>query len=89
MWYNKSKNSYLIASKEKLVDPSLPSNLIEFNKESCSIYGEGKINFGTNFDLVLTSQSGQFEQKIDSGKVTLRTMLAFDFISLKGRYNDG
>jgi len=84
MWYNKSKNSYLIASKEKLVDPSLPSNLIEFNKESCSIYGEGKINFGTNFDLVLTSQSGQFEQKIDSGKVTLRTMLAFDFYFSEG-----
>ena len=56
MWYNKSKNSYLIASKEKLIDPSLPSNLVEFNKESCSISGEGTINFVTNFDLVQTSQ---------------------------------
>jgi hypothetical protein len=79
IWYNKSKNSYLITSKEKLVDPSLPANLVEFNKESCSISGEGAINFGTDFDLVHTSQSGQFEHKIDSGKVTLRTMLAFDF----------
>ncbi len=79
IWFDKSKNSYMIASKEKLVDPSLAGNIIKFNKEECSISGEGTINFGTDFDLVLTAQSGEFEQKIDSGKVTLRTMLAFDF----------
>ena len=56
LYFDKAKGRYLIASREKLIDQTLPGNMIAFDKNYCILSGEGNINFGAKLDLVkLTS----------------------------------
>jgi hypothetical protein len=79
LYYEKAKSRYLISSLEKLADPSLPGNLISFDKSFCILSGEGNINFGTKYDLLKFSSAGKVIHTIDSGKVNLQSILALDF----------
>jgi hypothetical protein len=77
--YDKSKARYIITSMEKIADPTLPGNLVAFDKNFCTLSGEGKIDLGVNLDLVKFVSAGKISQTIDSGKVNIQTMLALDF----------
>ncbi|NSW93700.1 MAG: hypothetical protein HPY62_03220, partial [Bacteroidales bacterium] len=70
---------YVITSIEKLVDPALNGNLVSFDRNLCNISGEGRMNFGTNFDLVKMMSAGKFTHSSDSGKITIQAVLALDF----------
>lgn len=79
LWYNKQANRYQISSLEKIADPSLAGNIVSLDKTGCILNGEGKLNFGANFDHVLMGTSGSFVNNTDSGKIEIRTMLGLDF----------
>ena len=79
LYYEKAKGRYLIASIEKIIDQSLPGNMIAFDKNFCVLSGEGNINLGAKFDLVKVSSAGKVTHTIDSGKVNLETIIGLDF----------
>ncbi len=79
LYYEKAKSRYIISSLEKLADPSLPGNLLAFDKNFCIMSGEGPINFGAKFDLVTLSSAGKVIHTIDSGKVNVEAILGLDF----------
>lgn len=79
LWYNKSKNKYQISSPEKIADPSVNGNMVTLDRNLCTLSGEGKLNFGANFDLVNMVESGNVTISGDSGKVELKAILALDF----------
>jgi len=79
LWYNKKLNKYQISSKEKIADPALNGDMVALDKNLCNLSGEGKINFGANFDLVKMGSAGSFIQEGDSGKVEIKAILALDF----------
>ncbi len=79
LYYDKAKSRYLITSREKLADPSLPGNMIAFDKNFCILDGEGTVNFGAKFDLVNFTSAGNVTHKIDSGKVEIEAILGLDF----------
>jgi hypothetical protein len=79
LYYEKSKGRYLITSLEKLVDHSLAGNMISFDKNYCTLSGEGNINFGAKLDLVKFTSAGRVTHSLDSGKVNIDAILAFDF----------
>ena len=79
LYYEKAKGRYLITSLEKLADPGLPGNMIAFDKNFCVLSGEGKINFGANFDLVKFASAGNIIHSVDSGKINMEAILALDF----------
>ncbi len=79
LYFDKSRSRYLIASLEKLVDPALSGDMIAFDRNYCILSGEGKLNFGTNYDLVKMTSAGKVIHTLDSGDVNLETILAFDF----------
>ena len=79
LYFDKSKGRYLISSREKIADPSLPGNQIAFDRNFCIISGEGKINLGSDFDLVTMSSAGKAIHNIDSNKINIETILALDF----------
>jgi hypothetical protein len=79
LYYEKAKGRYLITSLEKIVDQTLSGNMISFDKNYCILSGEGNLNLGTNFDLVKFSSAGKVIHTIDSGKVAMEAILAFDF----------
>jgi hypothetical protein len=79
LYFEKATGKYKISSPEKLSDPTLPGGLITFDKNFCIISGEGKLNFGTNFDLLKMSSAGKVIHAIDSGRVNLEALIALDF----------
>jgi hypothetical protein len=79
LYYDKPKGRYLIASREKLIDQTLPGNMIAFDKNYCLLSGEGNINLGTKLDLVKLTAAGNVIHEIDSGKVNIDAILALDF----------
>lgn len=79
LWYNKSGNRYQISSPEKIADPSSSGNMVALDKTRCILNGEGKLNFGANFDHVLMGTAGNFVNNTDSGKIEIRTILGLDF----------
>jgi hypothetical protein len=79
MFYEKETNRYKIASPEKIADPSLYGNQVAFDKNFCILSGEGKLNFGANFDLFKISTAGKIIHAIDSDKVDIDAILALDF----------
>jgi hypothetical protein len=79
LWFDKAKGRYLITSAEKIADPARNGNLIAFDKNFCTIAGEGKLNFGANFNLFKMSTAGKFNHNLDSGKVTIQALIGLDF----------
>ncbi len=79
LYYEKAKDRYLITSLEKLSDQSIQGDMIALDKNMCIITGEGKINFGSNFNLLKMAGAGRVTHTVDSGKITLQTILGFNF----------
>jgi hypothetical protein len=79
LYFEKAKGRYLITSLEKLADPAINGEMISFDKNYCVLSGEGKLNFGTNYDLVKFSSAGKIIHSLDSGNVDIHAIMAFDF----------
>jgi hypothetical protein len=79
LWYDKGKSKYLITSQEKIADQSLPGNMISLDRNFCILAGEGKLNFGADFDLVKFSSAGKVIHTLDSNKVSIDALMALDF----------
>lgn len=77
--YNKSKNLYQVASKEKLKNPEKPGNLIAYNMTNCNLSGEGLINLGVKLGHVTTTASGTVNYNSNKEELSLKTCLGFDF----------
>ncbi len=79
LYYEKAKSRYVIASREKLADETLPGNMIAFDKNYCSIESEGNLNLGVKIDLIKINSAGHVMHSIDSGQVNVEAILALDF----------
>lgn len=79
LYFDKSKGRYIIASRDKITDPTLPGNMVALDKNYCILSGEGKIDFGTNLDLVKLTAAGKIIHTLDSNKVNIDAILGFDF----------
>jgi hypothetical protein len=79
LYYEKETSRYKIAAKEKLADPTLHGSLVAFDKNYCIISGEGRMNFGSNFDHVRMQSAGKVIQQADSEKVNIDALIALDF----------
>ena len=79
LYYDKAKGTYNITSLEKIADPLLSGDIVTFDKINCSLTGEGTLNFGADLDHVNLTAAGNYIHQIDSSRVTISAMLAFDF----------
>lgn len=79
LYFEKVKNRYLIASLEKIADPTRHGNMVAFDRNMCVLSGEGRLDLGTDFNLARMAAAGKITHNIDSGKVRMNAILAFDF----------
>jgi hypothetical protein len=79
LWYNKAKGRYQISSPEKIADPAMNGNMVALDRNQCILSGEGKLNFGANFDLVNMAGAGSVVHTTDSGKVEIKAIIGLDF----------
>ena len=79
LYFEKEKGLYKIAQKEKLADQTLPGGMVSIDKNFCILSGEGKINFGANYDLLKMQAAGKVIHDTDSGKINIEAIIALDF----------
>jgi hypothetical protein len=79
LFFEKQTGKYKLGPKEKLADPTLPGGFITLDKNYCILSGEGKMNFGANFDLVKIASAGKVIHTLDSNRVNIESLIALDF----------
>lgn len=79
LWFDRSADRYVIASREKYANPAAEGNLLAFNRSGCELSGEGLITLGTDLDHVKLGTAGNYVNIIDSGTVSINTLLGLDF----------
>ncbi len=77
--FDREKNIYKIAKKEKLLDRKLSGNYIEFNKDLCNFKGEGKLDLGLNLGQIQLDAAGMANQDIPSDNTEFDIYLGIDF----------
>lgn len=58
--YDQDEGKFIIASKDKIAETSLPGNYISIHKNICNLYGEGRFNMSTDFGLFKPNIIGNF-----------------------------
>jgi len=79
LFYDKSKREYQIANLEKLNEISLPGSYVSLNTNNCSLYGEGKMDFGVNLGQLKTTPVGNIHHDLVKNEIKLDLMILLDF----------
>jgi hypothetical protein len=79
MFYDKATQQYRIAAKDKLHNPAITGNYVSLHRESCELYGEGKMDIGAKLGQVKITTVGSGRYDINQNKTELDVMLALDF----------
>ncbi len=79
LFYDKISKEYRIAEKEKLTERNLTGNYVSLNIDKCLIYGEGKVNMGTDFGQVKTEAVGNAKHFLIPDSTAFDLMMTVDF----------
>jgi len=76
--YDKEEGKYMIASKEKLSESSLPGNYIHIHKSICNVYGNGRVNFSKDFGLFNPNMIGNVMYYPDTDTTEFEVSMIMD-----------
>lgn len=79
--YDKETHEFKAASREKLMDPSIPGNIITLNTDNCEVHGSGSIDMGAKLGRVDFVTNGTIVNYMlaDSAEMHLTTSIDFFF----------
>ncbi len=78
--YDEKNRQYKVGSKEKLISPEEPGNLISLNDANCTIYGEGRLNLGTNYGQFATTVVGNVINNTNNDSTVFDVFMGLDFM---------
>jgi hypothetical protein len=81
--YDKVRESYELASEEKLADSTLPGRYLRFETNRCLLYGEGPIDLNLDYGQVKMHTVGNASHKIDENEFSANLLLGLDFFLSK------
>lgn len=79
LFFDKASREYRIANKEKLIERSLPGNYISFSSKTCAVYGEGKMNLGSDLGQVKLQPVGNATHNTVTQQTDFDLVIALDF----------
>lgn len=79
LYYDASRQQYLIASREKLLDRNVPGNILALHRDQCELTGEGKIDPGAKLGQMKLTAVGTSTFKTIPNEVELDVLLGVDF----------
>lgn len=92
MYFDKTAGEYRISSKEKLIETSLPGNYMSLNVNTCTVYGEGKLDVGTDLGQVKVNMAGSASHYTVNDSSSFEIMMTLDFFfedkALKKMFQD-
>jgi hypothetical protein len=79
MYFDKVSRKYLIGSKEKIKQPSLPGNLVVLNTEACEILGDGIITFNVDYGMVKFKNVGEIKYNTTKDELSTQGVSLINF----------
>lgn len=79
LFYDKAAKEFKVSSKDKIREISLPGNYVSFNTDNCVVYGEGKMDYGTNFGQMKTLVYGNGTHNLNNDSIFFDAIMAMDF----------
>lgn len=79
VYFDKSLNSYIITTAEKVKNPNAKGNYLALNIKNCEMYGEGRLSFGDRTGLVDIDAYGTIRHKLSNDEITIDMWMGFDF----------
>jgi hypothetical protein len=77
--FNKISQIYSIAPEQKLLSPEEKGNLVSLNKNFCTIYDQGDVDFGMDYGQIKVNATGELFHNIEQDKITLNVCFGLDF----------
>lgn len=77
--FDKGKQEYQLASKEKLQESDLPGDYVAFNPANCDMYGEGEMSTGLDLGQVKLRMIGNVNHSTVKDETVFNVMIALDF----------
>ncbi|MEW6467283.1 MAG: hypothetical protein AB1458_00075 [Bacteroidota bacterium] len=79
LYYDKASREYRISNKQKLVERSLTGNYLSMSANTCVVYGEGKLNLGSDLGQVKLITVGNASHNMNNDSAYFDLMIAMDF----------
>ncbi|MFW5751981.1 MAG: hypothetical protein ACOCW8_01440, partial [bacterium] len=73
--YNKDSGIYVIGEREKIDNPALPGNSLEFRRFDCELDGSGKLDLGVDYGQVNVMTIGKIKTRIIPNQIELNVMI--------------
>lgn len=77
--FDKGKQEYQLAAKEKLQDKDLPGDYVALNPANCDMYGEGEMSTGLDLGQVKVRMIGNVNHSSVKDETVFNVMIALDF----------
>ncbi len=77
--YDNASGQYQIGSKEKLANSNIPGQYITLSNKSCEVFGEGEMNFGTDYGRVTMQVVGDVTNSVATEKTEFDVVVTLDF----------
>lgn len=78
LYYDKDEKAYMIGSREKIEEPSLPGNLMSLKREECKVFGEGRFDLSKPKEIFNLNSIGEFEYDYQDDTITLYLSMLID-----------
>ncbi|MEO0311342.1 MAG: hypothetical protein RIQ89_999, partial [Bacteroidota bacterium] len=77
--YDKGSNEFRIAPKEKFEKANAPGNYLALNDKKCTVYAEGKLDFGCDFGQLSIIPVGSAINNLNNDSTSFELMVALNF----------
>jgi hypothetical protein len=77
--YDKVSNQYRITTREKIEKPGSAGNFLSLDDNKCLVYGEGRLNFGSDFGQLSFNTVGSVTNNLNNDSTGFDILAAIDF----------
>lgn len=79
LYFNKTNNQFCITSKEKLEKPGVAGNFLSLDDNKCIVYGEGKLNFGSDLGQLELTTVGNVTNNLNNDNTSFNILAVVNF----------
>jgi hypothetical protein len=79
LYYDKEFSQFRITTKEKLLKPGIAGNFLSLDDKKCFVFGEGKLDFGSDLGQVTLQTVGTVNNNLNNDNTTFDLLATIDF----------
>ncbi|MFM7218497.1 MAG: hypothetical protein ACKO1U_10805, partial [Bacteroidota bacterium] len=79
LYFDKTISQFKITTQERLDQPTAPGNLLSLDDKKCLVYGEGRLDFGTQLGQMELATVGNVTKNLNNDSTSLDVLAAIDF----------